>query len=124
MKRELGFGRCTLACALCSENESCRGCDSESCPDNSRCENRLCSLERGYSHCYECPEDCRKGLLAKIKPYAFLHYVKRYGESALLDALETNERRGVVYHRKGIFGDYDDFSDPLELIEFIKTGKK
>ena len=31
---------------------------------------------------------------------------------------------GVVYHRDGIIGDYDDFDDVEELIRFIKTGEK
>ena len=37
--------------------------------------------------------------------------------------LEENEKRGILYHRKGIIGDYDDFDDVERLIEFIKTGK-
>ncbi len=41
----------------------------------------------------------------------------------LLDCLEENEKRGILYHRKGIIGDYDDFDDVEKLIEFIKTGK-
>ena len=42
----------------------------------------------------------------------------------LLDCLEENEKRGILYHRKGIIGDYDDFDDVEKLIEFIKTGKR
>ena len=42
----------------------------------------------------------------------------------LLDRLAENEKNGVVYHRKGITGDYDDFDDAEKLIEFIKTGKR
>ncbi len=63
-------------------------------------------------------------MLKKIKPYAFTLFVKRYGENALLDRLAENEKNGVVYHRKGITGDYDDFDDAEKLIEFIKTGKR
>ena len=81
-------------------------------------------MEKGLTHCYACSENCRKGLLSKIKPYAFTEFIKRYGEERLLDCLETNEKRGVVYHRSGIRGDYDDFSDPEELIEFLLTGKR
>ena len=33
-----------------------------------------------------------------------------------------NEKKGVVYHRGGINGDYDEFDDVEKLIEFIKTG--
>ena len=76
------------------------------------------------THCYDCPEDCQKGLLHKIKPYGFSWFVKRYGEKALLDCLEENEKNGIVYHREGIYGDYDDFEDVEELLEFIRTGKR
>ncbi len=124
MKRELGIARCGLACCLCSENAHCSGCNSGDCPDRDWCENRRCSIEKGVGHCFECAPDCRKGLLGKIKPYAFTQFVRRYGEAALLDCLERNERAGVVYHRKGIFGDYDDFDDVEALIDFIRTGEK
>lgn len=124
MKRELGIARCGLACCLCSENENCGGCDSGSCPDFDRCENRKCSLARGISHCHVCPEDCRRGLLGKIKPYGFTLFIKRYGMDALLDCLERNEKQGVVYHRQGYDGDYDDFDDVEALIRFIRMGAR
>ena len=124
MKRELGIARCGLACCLCSENEMCSGCDSGDCPDKDWCENRTCSLERDMKHCFECEENCRRGLLSKIKPYAFTLFAKKYGEEALLDCLERNERNGVIYHRQGITGDYDDFEDIEMLMELIKTGRR
>ncbi len=124
MKRALGIARCGLACCLCSENVTCNGCNSGDCPDDRTCENKRCSLERHFTHCYDCPETCRKGLLSKIKPYAFTQFMKRYGEEALLNCLERNENRGVVYHREGINGDYDDFDDVEELIAFILTGNR
>lgn len=68
--------------------------------------------------------DCKKGLLNKIKPYGFTLFIKRYGEKYFLDWLERNERNGIVYHRSGINGDYDNFDDTGKLIEFIKTGRK
>ena len=122
MKRELGIARCGLACCLCSEN--CSGCNSGECPDKEWCENRKCSLSKSIGHCYECEEECRKGLLAKIKPYGFTEFVKKYGEKELLDCLERNEANGIVYHRNGIMGDYDDFNDVEKLMDFIKTGER
>lgn len=124
MKRELGIARCRLACCLCSENISCKGCDSGECPDKDWCENRKCSISKKIGHCYECNAKCRKGLLSKIKPYAFTEFVRRHGEDCLLDCLERNENRGIVYHREGINGDYDDFDDVETLIEFIRTGAR
>ncbi len=124
MKRELGIARCGLACCLCSENIECNGCDADNCPDCNQCENRKCSIERGLSGCYVCEMDCKKGLLSKIKPHGFTLFIKRYGMERLLDCLEENEKRGIIYHREGIIGDYDDFDNVEKLIEFIKTGKR
>ncbi|MBO5144034.1 MAG: DUF3795 domain-containing protein [Lachnospiraceae bacterium] len=123
MKRELGIARCGLACCLCSENDQCPGCDSEGCPGYQDCENRKCSIEKGISSCWQCGEDCQKEILCKIKPYGFTAFAKRYGVETLLNCLEQNEKRGVIYHREGITGDYDAFDDIEELIEFIKTGR-
>ena len=124
MKRELGIARCGLACCLCSENEHCRGCNSGDCPDKKWCENRKCSIERNIENCCLCEIDCKKGLLAKIKPDGFTLFAKRYGIEALLNCLEENEKNGVIYHRRGIVGDYDDFDDVEALIHFIQTGKR
>ncbi len=49
---------------------------------------------------------------------------KRYGIESLLGCLEENEKKGILYHREGIVGDYDDFDDVEKLIIFIKTGKR
>ena len=93
------------------------------CPDYAQCENRKCSIEKDLLGCYDCEMDCKKGLLNKIKPYGFTLFIRRYGVEKLLDCLEENEKRGVLYHRAGIVGDYDDFDDVEKLIEFINTGK-
>ena len=124
MKRELGIARCGLACCLCVENSQCGGCHSGQCSGISWCANRRCSIEKGFSSCAECSENCRKGLLKKMKPYAFTLFVRRYGVNRLLDCLEANEKKGIVYHRTGITGDYDSFDDPEELIHFILTGTR
>ena len=124
MKRELGIARCGLACCLCSENTTCGGCESGNCPDRDACVNRQCSRDKGLSHCYACGEECRKGLLGKIKPYGFTLFAERYGTEKLLDCLERNEKNGVVYHRGGVMGDYDDFDDAEMLIRFILTGER
>ncbi len=124
MKRELGIARCGLACCLCSENVTCSGCNSGECPDKEWCENRKCSIDKEISHCFACDENCRKGLLGKIKPYGFTLFAREYGEEALLDCLERNEMNGVVYHREGITGDYDEFDNVEDLLEFIRTGKR
>lgn len=81
-------------------------------------------MAKGFTHCYECPEPCTKGLLGKTKAYAFTRFAGLYGEERLLDCLERNEKNGVVYHRIGITGDYDDFDDADALIEWLRTGHR
>lgn len=122
MKRELGIARCGLACALCAQNETCGGCDSENCSGVNWCENRRCSMEKGLAGCYECHEDCKKGMLGKEKPFGFTRFVRQYGVEEFLDCLALNEERGVVYHREGITGDYDGFEDDAALEQFIRSG--
>lgn len=54
-----------------------------------------------------------------------LHFVcKKIGEEELPDRLEINEKNSIVYHREGIFEDYDGFDDVEELIRFIRTGER
>lgn len=124
MKRELGVARCGLACCLCSENVTCNVCNLGEYLDKDWCENRQCSIFEKIGHCYERDEICRRGLLHKIKSYAFTEFARRYGENCLLDCLERNEENGVIYHRDGINGDYDDFDDIETLIEFIKKSER
>ena len=132
MKRELGIARCGLACCLCSENNVYKGCHKDGfvelswCKDANWCENRNCSISKNINGCYECKDSsCRKGLFKeKIKPLAFAEFVRRYGLEELLNCLERNEKDGIIYHRQGIIGDYDDFNNIEDLILFIKTGKK
>lgn len=71
-----------------------------------------------------CDENCRKGLLNKIKPYAFSLFAKKYGEDQLLDCLERNEKNGIAYHSQGISGDYDNFDDVGDLIHLSKMEKE
>ena len=132
MKRELGIARCGLACCLCSENISCKGCKRDGflelswCKDAEWCENRKCVIEKNLPGCYAChPAECSKGLFAeKIKARAFAEFAHRYGVEELLDCLERNERAGIVYHREGIMGDYDEFDDLEQLMAFIRTGRR
>lgn len=119
MKRELGIARCGLACCLCSENDTCGGCDSSQCHDREWCMNRKCSMEKGLEGCWQCAEPCREGMQGKIKPYGFTEFIRRHGKARLLDILEANEKHGVVYHRQGIQGDYDAFEEAEALISFL-----
>ena len=92
MNRELGIARCGLACCLCSEADVCSGCRDGG---------------------------CRKGLLAKVKPRGFSLFARHFGVRMLLDRLDRKERVGVVYHRTGVEGDYDEFDHVEGLISFL-----
>ena len=124
MKREMEIARCGLACCLCSQNEDCHGCGLQGCTGSAWCENLKCSKGKNLKGCYECETPCEKGLLKKVKPNAFTMFARLYGVQELLDCLERNEKNGIIYHRSGIDGDYDDFEDINKLVEFIKTGKR
>lgn len=125
MKKELGFGKCGLACCLCGEHTHCAGCEANGCPGALWCVNRKCSIEKGYKSCRDCEfQDCQSGILKKVKARAFNKFIKEYGEDKLMECLLRNEKNGIVYHRKGVEGDYDTFDDVDELIAFIKTGQK
>ena len=82
MKRELGIGSCGLACCLCSENVTCGGCNSGSCPDAAHCENRACSIAKQLSHCYACGEPCRTALsMLEETAENFVTITDRFGGS-------------------------------------------
>lgn len=123
MKVELGIAKCGLACCVCSKNNICKGCNSECCTDKEWCENRKCSKVKKLRGCYECGESCSKMMLTKLKPAAFTSFIKSYGYDELMTCLARNEKYGVVYHREGIIGDYDNFNNIEDIINFIKMGK-
>ena len=79
-------------------------------------------LQKGWHIVISVKKIVKKGLLGKIKPYTFTLFAKKYGEEKLLDCLERNEKNGVLYHRAGVNGDYDDFDDVEQLMNFILTG--
>ncbi len=117
------IARCGLACFLCNSADNCPGCRADGCPGAQWCETRRCAIEKGLDSCGQCGEsDCRKGLLQKLKPRAFLEFIRHYGENELCDCLERNAKNGVRYHYDGVHGDYDDFEDMEALIEYIRTG--
>ena len=62
--------------------------------------------------------------MEKIKARAFAEFARGYGIEELPDCPEHDEKAGIIYHREGIMGDYDEFDDLETLIRFIKTGRK
>ena len=121
--RKLGIAYCGLACCLCSENDRCPGCQEDGCPNHGSCENYRCCREKGLQGCWECPEfPCGAPMLQKVKPRAFARFAKENGVEALLACLERNRWAGVVYHRQGIWGDYD-LPTEGEVLELLEKGR-
>ena len=99
MRRELGIARCGLACCLCSENVTCKGCSRDGflelswCKDAEWCENRKCVIEKSIAGCYECsPAVCRKGLYAEnvTATYFTIPYIIMYIEYTLTTFRSVN----------------------------------
>ena len=126
MNRELGIARCGLACCLCSEEirhlgeEACTGCESGKCAFAPKCKSFKCSKEKGLKGCYECDEMCEEGVLGKAKVKGFISFIQRYGIEEFMDSLEKNEKRGIVYHRDGVVGDYDTCKTAEEVVAMLK----
>ncbi len=63
-------------------------------------------------------------MLDKMRVRAFARFIREYGETKLMDCMETNERAGIVYHYPGqLIGDYDVPQTEEEIIELLCHGK-
>lgn len=125
MERSKGIAFCGLACAVCSDNNSCAGCRNDGCTDREWCKNRSCCKAQGLYGCWECTDfPCKGTILDKTRVRAFALFAKNYGVETLLGRLEENERSGIRYHHPGeLVGDYDAAVTEEGIIEMIRTGK-
>ena len=125
MLREKGLAYCGLACSICEQNKTCASCRSNACEHRDWCQNRSCCIEKGLNGCWECDQfPCGKGLLNKTRARAFAQFAADNGEEALLDALEKNEKAGMVYHYEGqLVGDYDVPDTVDGIVQLILHGK-
>lgn len=116
MKKELGFGYCGLCCALCSDNENCKGCKKGDCKDKETCKNYTCCQKKGYMYCSECDDfPCQDSILSKKRIAAFCHMLSVFKEEQIMDMLQENEKRGILYHRTNLLGDYDGFDTEVAM---------
>ena len=123
-KKEIAY--CGLVCSFCDPSKKC------SCKGENHCGKRLspqgcyqynCCVEKGIEGCWECGDaPCGIDMMAKdkVKIRAFIRFIKRYGMDAFCEALEKCELSGCIYHRDGIFGDYDLASEE-EVIALLKN---
>ena len=125
---ERSIAYCGLICDFCYPNGggSCKSdnhCGKRLSPDG--CYQYNCCTAKGLKGCWECPDSpCGKDMLAKdkIKMRAFVSCIKEDGIHNFISYLERNYKRGVVYHRKGIFGDYD-LATEEEVLQLLRGAK-
>jgi len=58
----------------------------------------------------------------KIKMRAFVRCIKEDGIHNFVSYIKKNHERGVVYHRKGVFGDYD-LATEAEVLQLLRGAK-
>lgn len=77
--------------------------------------------EKGLSGCWECNEFPCGGMHDKIRIRAFAEFIKKNGENMMMDCLERNEKRGIVYHYPGqLVGDYDKCETVENVIKILE----
>lgn len=125
MDLEKGIAYCGLACCLCDEEKSCKGCKQGACKEQEKCKPFLCSQTRKLESCWQCSEfPCTNSMFDSLRIRTFVRFIQQYGEEKLLECLKRNEQQGVVYHYPNkLIGDYDQFSTETELINFLLNGK-
>jgi len=118
---------CGLLCFLCQPADVC------GCRTNNHCGKRLspegcfqynCCVSRGLNGCWECSEAlCGKDMLAlgKTKMRAFITCIREDGINRFSEYIARNAGNGVVYHRDGIWGDYDLASEE-DVLKLLRTG--
>lgn len=118
---------CGLVCSFCGVSEVC------SCKGENHCGKRLspngcyqyaCCRSKGIQGCWECAgAPCEKDMLdvKKIKLRAFIRCIKEDGLERFCEYLAENQRNGIIYHRRGIFGDYDLESEE-DVLTLLRSG--
>ena len=124
MEREKGIAYCGLACCVCSENVLCPGCRSGGCPGRETCKPFNCGIKNRWEGGWEGPQcPCGAAILQKTRIQVFADFAKEYGMDSLIDALEKNQYRGVVYHYPNLLmGDYDSLSSQQEILHLLLNG--
>ncbi len=104
-----GLAYCGLACCVCSENKNCFGCRNDGCKDKDWCKSFKCCKNQKLSGCWNCTDfPCDYNMLNKPRVKAFSDFISQFGEEKLINALNLNEQKGILYHYKNqLTGDYD-----------------
>lgn len=118
---------CGLICYLCQPSDKC-GCQANNHCGKRRspegCYQYDCCSAKGLRGCWECPgAPCGKDMLAdgKVKTRAFITCINEDGMERFSEYIVRNAENGVVYHRDGIWGDYDLDSEEA-VLKLLRTG--
>lgn len=117
-----GVAFCGLACCVCGENAWCAGCMQDGCAEREGCRHYVCCRGAGRQGCWTCSSfPCETDMFRKPRVRAFARYMAGHGAASLMEVLERNEKRGLMYHYPGkLVGDYDQFETEREILLFLE----
>ena len=127
---------CGLICCLCSADGSCdcrtkNRCSKKHSPEG--CFQYDCCVSKGLNGCWECPEaPCDKDMFApnktkrlssRTKLRVFIKCINEDGIDMFAQCIMKNAENGIVYHRNGVYGDYD-LETEEDILQLLRTGSK
>lgn len=118
---------CGLLCYLCAPDSSCNCKTGNHCgkrESEGGCHQYDCCREKNIQGCWECNDSpCGIDMMAEhmIKVRAFVRCIKEDGVEQFLKYIDKNEKNGFIYHRIGIYGDYDLESEEA-ILKLLRTG--
>lgn len=115
---------CGLVCCLCRPGCSCRDGGYAKHQSAQGCYQYTCCLAKGYQGCWECADaPCGKDMLAESHPKnrAFVACIQQDGLDAFARHLLQGQNAGLVYHRKGVIGDYD-LQEEGAILSLLRDG--
>jgi hypothetical protein len=59
-----------------------------------------------------------------LRLITFVKCIKEDGIEAFSNYILRNHENGIMYHKNGIHGDYDDFDTEEEILHLLRTGEK
>lgn len=127
---------CGLICLLCSADAECY------CKANNHCSKKLspdgcfqydCCIEKGLNGCWECSDaPCDKDMFApnktkrvssRTKLRAFITCIKEDGVDLFSQYILRNAGNGIVYHKNGVYGDYD-LETEEDILQLLRGEKR
>ena len=59
----------------------------------------------------------------RIRLRAFIRCMKEDGADTVLGYIKDNQKKGILYHRNGFLGDYDECRSEQEVIDLLRNGR-